>query len=62
MASARWDTTGTANVIGKEYFVRQAAILFGLAKQQRTPRFPQLCWTKRLILNCKWTNQARRLT
>ena len=32
MASARWDTTGTANVIGKQYFMRQAAILFGMAK------------------------------
>ena len=38
MASARWDTTGTANVIGKEYFVRQAAILFGLAKVTTDPR------------------------
>jgi hypothetical protein len=38
MASARWDTTGTANVIGKEYFVRQAAILFGLAKATTDPK------------------------
>jgi hypothetical protein len=38
MASARWDTTGTANVIGKEYFVRQAAILFGMAKATTDPR------------------------
>jgi hypothetical protein len=38
MASARWDTTGTANVIGKEYFVRLAAILFGLAKATTDPK------------------------
>ncbi|MBT1515435.1 hypothetical protein KIP88_33670 [Bradyrhizobium sp. SRL28] len=31
MVSARWDTTA-ANVIGIKYSVRQAAILFGLAK------------------------------
>ena len=34
----RWDTTGIANVIGKEYFVRQAAILFGLAKATTDPK------------------------
>jgi hypothetical protein len=33
-----WDTTGAANVIGKEYFVRQAAILFGLAKATTDPK------------------------
>jgi hypothetical protein len=36
--SARWDTTGTANVIGKEYFVHQAAILYGLAKATTDPK------------------------
>jgi hypothetical protein len=29
---------GTANVIGKEYFVRQAAILFGMAKATTDPK------------------------
>jgi len=38
MASARWDTTGTANVIGKQYFMRQAAILFGMAKATTDPK------------------------
>ena len=32
MVSARWDSTVSANVIGIKYSVRQAAILFGLAK------------------------------
>jgi hypothetical protein len=38
VASARWDTTGTRSAIGKEYFVRQAAILFGLAKATTDPK------------------------
>jgi len=35
---ARWDTKGKTHVIGKAYFVRQAAILFGLAKATRDPK------------------------
>lgn len=34
---ARWDTRGN-HVIGKAYFVRQAAILFGLAKATHDPK------------------------
>ena len=34
----RWDTTGTAIVIGKQYFARQAAILFGMAKTTTDPK------------------------
>ena len=34
----RWDTTGVSPMIGKEYFVRQAAILFGLAKATKDPK------------------------
>jgi hypothetical protein len=33
----RWDTRGKA-VIGKQYFVRQAAILFGIAKATKDPK------------------------
>ena len=36
--AARWDTTGKTKVIGKQYFVRQAAILFGLAKATTDPK------------------------
>jgi len=35
---ARWDTTGKIKVIGKQYFVRQAAIMFGLAKATTDPK------------------------
>jgi hypothetical protein len=35
---ARWDTTGKIHVIGKAYFVRQAAILFRFAKATSDPR------------------------
>jgi hypothetical protein len=34
---ARWDTTGETHVIGKAYFVRQAAILFRFAKATKDP-------------------------
>ena len=33
----RWDTKGTA-VIGKQYFVRQATILFWIAKATKDPK------------------------
>ena len=33
----RWDTKGKT-VIGKQYFVRQAAILFGIAKATKDPK------------------------
>jgi hypothetical protein len=49
-------------VIGKEYFVRPAAILFGMAKTTTDPKISAALLDKRPILNCKWTNQARRLT
>jgi hypothetical protein len=35
---ARWDTTGKIHVIGKAYFVRQAAILFRFAKAIKDPQ------------------------
>jgi hypothetical protein len=35
---ARWDTTGKIQVIGKAYFVRQAAILFRFAKATKDPK------------------------
>lgn len=35
---ARWDTTGKIHVIGKAYFVRQAAILFRFAKATKDPK------------------------
>jgi hypothetical protein len=34
----RWDTKGKAKVIGKEYFVRQATILFKFAKATKDPK------------------------
>jgi hypothetical protein len=34
----RWDTTGEGAMIAKEYFVRQATILFGLAKATKDPK------------------------
>ena len=37
---------GGSTVIEKEYFVRQAGILFELAKQLRTLKFPPLYWKK----------------
>ena len=38
MASALVGYRGESQVIGKEYFVRQAAILFGLAKATTDPK------------------------
>ena len=38
MASAALGYHGEIEVIGKEYFVRQAAILFGLAKTTTDPK------------------------
>jgi hypothetical protein len=38
MASALVGYHGESQVIGKEYFVRQAAIMFGLAKATADPR------------------------
>jgi len=38
MAAALGHPRGEGTVIGKEYFVRQAAILFGLAKATADPR------------------------
>jgi hypothetical protein len=54
------------NVIGKETSCVKRRSCLGWLKQQRTPRFPQLFWTKRPILNCKplsmrKTNLARLL-
>jgi len=34
----RWDSTGKIKVIGKEYFVRQATILFKFAKATKDPK------------------------
>jgi hypothetical protein len=38
MASGALGYHGDNNVIGKEYFVRQAAILFGMAKATTDPK------------------------
>jgi len=35
---ARWDTMGELQVIGKAYFVRQAAILFRFAQATKDPK------------------------
>ena len=35
---ASWDTIGEIHVIGKAYFVRQAAILFKFAKATKDPK------------------------
>jgi hypothetical protein len=35
---ASWDTNGEIHVIGKAYFVRQAAILFKFAKATKDPK------------------------
>jgi hypothetical protein len=35
---ARWDYRGEIHVIGKAYFVRQAAILFRFAKATKDPK------------------------
>ena len=37
MCRVSWDTKGN-HVIGKQYFVRQAAILFGIAKATSDPK------------------------
>jgi hypothetical protein len=34
----RWEYHGESPMIGKEYFVRQAAILFGLAMATKDPK------------------------
>jgi hypothetical protein len=37
-SASRWDTTGKNDVIGKAYFVRQAAILFRFAMITKDPK------------------------
>ena len=46
----RWDTTGK-KVIGKQYFVRQAAILFGIAKATKDPKISAALLDKAADLN-----------
>jgi hypothetical protein len=48
-------------VIGKEYFMRQAATLFGLAKATRDPEISAALLDKAADLKRKWMDQERRL-
>jgi hypothetical protein len=47
-----WDTRGKA-VIGKQYFVRQAAILFGIAKATKDPKISAALMDKAADLKSK---------
>jgi hypothetical protein len=44
---------GESNVIGKQYFVRQAAILFGLAKTTKDPKISAALLDKAADLKLK---------
>jgi len=48
----RWDTRGNS-VIGKQYFVRQAAILFGIAKATKDPKMSAALMDKAADLKSK---------
>jgi len=48
----RWDTRGKV-VIGKQYFVRQAAILFGIAKATKDPKISAALMDKAADLKSK---------
>ena len=48
----RWDTRGKS-VIGKQYFVRQAAILFGIAKATKDPKISAAMMDKAADLKSK---------
>jgi hypothetical protein len=52
---------GESKVIGKEYFMRQAAILFGLAKATTDPRFQPLWSIKPLTSNLDLMNLGRQI-
>jgi hypothetical protein len=47
-----WDTKGKA-VIGKQYFVRQATILFGIAKATKDPKISAALMDKAADLKSK---------
>ena len=53
---------GESKVIGKQYFVRQAAILFKFAKATKDPKVSAALLGKAADLKQKWTNQARSRT
>jgi hypothetical protein len=53
---ARWDTTGKIHVIGKAYFVRQAAILFSLAKATKDPKISAALMEKAADLKLRVDN------
>jgi hypothetical protein len=53
---------GGSNVIGREYFVQQAAILFQFAKVTKDPKISAALLEKALISKPKWTRQCRQST
>ena len=52
MCRVSWDTKGK-HVIGKQYFVRQAAILFGIAKATKDPKISAALMDKAADLKSK---------
>jgi hypothetical protein len=48
------------SMIGKQYFVRQSAILFGIAKATKDPKISAALMDKAADLKSKMTNRARR--
>jgi len=59
---ARWGYHGEIRVIGKAYFVRQAAILFRFAKATKDPKISAALMEKAADLNFQWTIRRRRMT
>ena len=61
ISARRWDTREKA-VIGKQYFVRQATILFGIAKAAKNPKMSAALMDKAADLKMKVDELgARRL-
>jgi hypothetical protein len=57
----RWDTKGK-DVIGKQYFVRQAAILFGIAKATKDPKISAALMDKAADLKSKVGQHPRPIS
>jgi hypothetical protein len=51
---------GELQLIGKQYFVRQATILFWIAKATKDPKMSAALMDKALMLDRKLTDWARR--
>jgi hypothetical protein len=62
MASARGYHGDSKNVIGKEYFVREAAILFGMANTTTDPKISAALWDKAADLKLQVDEPGARLT